>query len=139
MDTNLNLAIVRLRAEAVNRRAERLGPLLADLRTGSRPAPEVPVTVRGATASDGPALVHIADLDSSSVPMSPMLVGERGPRVVAALSLRDGAVIANPFVPTADIVALLRLRSRQLGRHERPLRRLPLLAALSRLRNAESS
>jgi hypothetical protein len=73
------------------------------------------------------------------VPVAPVLVGARCQRVVAALSLRDGAVIADPFVPTADIVALQRLRARQLGRRERPLRRLPLPTALSRLRNAESA
>ena len=77
MDTNLNLAIVRLRAEAASRRAERLGPLLADPHARTPPQVEAPVTVRIAAASDGPALVHIADLDSSSVPTAPMLGGER--------------------------------------------------------------
>jgi hypothetical protein len=139
MDPNLHLAIVRLRAEAIDGRAERLGPLLADLRTGRSPRAEIPVTVRIATASDGPALVHVAELDGAGVPPAPLLVGERCRRVVAALSLRDGAVIADPFVPTADIVALLRLRARQLGSRERPSRRLLRSAMLARLRSAETS
>lgn len=34
---------------------------------------------------------------------------------VAALSVRDGRVIANPFVPTEEAVALLRLRATHLS------------------------
>jgi hypothetical protein len=37
--------------------------------------------------------------------------------------LRNGAVIADPFVPTADIVALLRLRARQITHDQRAQRR----------------
>jgi hypothetical protein len=53
-------------------------------------------------------------------------VGERDGRPVAAVSLSDGAVIADPFVATADVVALLQLRARQLGgqRRRRPGRAL---------------
>ena len=41
--------------------------------------------------------------------------------VVAAIALGDGTVIADPFLPTADLVALLRLRANQLGREVRPV------------------
>src|SRR5579862_49743 len=108
---HLNLEVVRLRAEEARRRAERLGPVLAGRRGASPPHAQSPVTVRRATANDGPALIRVADLDCASTPRMPLLVGERGARVVAVLSLRDGAVVADPFVPTADIVALLRLRA----------------------------
>lgn len=47
---------------------------------------------------------------------------------VAATSLSDGRVVANPFVRTADTVTLLSLRAAQLA--ERPARRrLPRLRA----------
>jgi hypothetical protein len=134
----LNLEIIRQRAEETNRRAERFGPLLAELRGAAPPHSESPVTVRLATANDGPALVRVADLDSALMPSTPLLVGERGERVVAAVSLRDGAVIADPFAPTADVVALLRLRARQMGHRERPARRLRLSFAGLWPRRAES-
>ena len=35
-------------------------------------------------------------------------------RTVAALSLRDGRVVADPFTPTAELVELMRLRARQI-------------------------
>ena len=43
-----------------------------------------------------------------------MLLGEVMERPVAALSLRDGRVIADPFIPTAELVELMRLRARQI-------------------------
>ncbi len=47
--------------------------------------------------------------------------------------------MADPFVPSAQVVALLRLRARQLGRRSRPIRRLQLqlTGTLTRLRRAE--
>jgi hypothetical protein len=134
---HLNYEIVRLRAEETNQRAERLGPLLAELRGAGPPHSKSPVTVRLATANDGPVLVRVADLDCAAMPPAPLLVGERGARIVAALSLRDGTVVADPFVPTADIVALLRLRARQMRQRERPARRLRLSFAMRRPRRAE--
>ncbi len=44
-----------------------------------------------------------------------MLLGVVMQRPIAALSLRDGSVIADPFSPTAELVELLRLRARQLS------------------------
>jgi len=45
---------------------------------------------------------------------------------VAALSLSDGRVVANPFVRTADVVTLLGVRASQLS-PARPPRRLGLI------------
>jgi hypothetical protein len=73
------------------------------------------IAVRLATANDREALERLAALDSTEPPRGSTLVGELLQRPVAALSLSDGRVIADPFVATADIVALLRLRARQLG------------------------
>jgi hypothetical protein len=138
MDPNLNLRIVHQRAQAANRRAERFGQLAADRRLAASPDTDVSVTVRLATANDGPAIVRVSELDSTPLPKPPLLVGERDGRIVAALSLRDGVAAADPFVPTADVVALLQLRARQLGQRVRPIRRLSLASALSLLRGAES-
>jgi len=73
------------------------------------------LTVRLATGADGPALTRLAELDEAAAPAGPVLVGVVMQRPVAALSLEDGRVIADPFTPTGDLVELLRLRARQLG------------------------
>lgn len=74
-----------------------------------------PVTVRLAAPDDALELRRIAELDSAELPAGALLIGERAGRPVAVLSLSDGAVVANPFVHTADVIGLLRLRARQLG------------------------
>jgi len=127
--SGLHLEVIRQRAMEIERRAEHLGPLLA---AASAPAEVTaagePLTVRLACAADWPRLREVAELDSAMLPSAPLLVGERDGRAVAALSLSDGAVIADPFVASADVVALLRLRARQLGveRRRRPGRALAL-------------
>ena len=110
----LELIMLRQRAEEVNRRAQLLGPRLGELRDGREPRLREPVTVRFAVAGDACELTRLAELDSASRPRDPLLIGERSGRLVAALSLADGAIVANPFVASADVVALLRLRARQL-------------------------
>ena len=96
------------------------------------------IAVRPATANDREALERLAALDSTEPPRGSTLVGELLQRPVAALSLSDGRVIADPFVATADIVALLRLRARQLGAR-RPRRWRREASPASQLRRATSS
>ena len=74
-----------------------------------------PVVIRMATAADRSSLERLAQLDSADMPTGATLIAELGERAVAALSLNDGDAIADPFVPTGDIVALLRLRATQLN------------------------
>jgi len=137
MNPNLFLAIARQHAEAADRRAQLLGPHLAALGESEQAPSRAPLTVRLDAPGDGREIAHIADLDSSVLPAPPLLVGERDGQIVAALSLRDGKTVANPYVPTADVVALLALRARQLRRDrdedDRGLRRG---VALLRLRRA---
>jgi hypothetical protein len=45
-----------------------------------------------------------------------MVVAEQGGSLVAAVSLGDGASIADPFRATADTVGLLRMRAGQMRR-----------------------
>jgi hypothetical protein len=73
------------------------------------------VTMRAARPSDAVALARLAALDSAAAaPPEPLLVAEVGGEVRAAISLRDGTVVANPFTPTAELVELLEARARQL-------------------------
>jgi hypothetical protein len=66
------------------------------------------ITIRPGYADDHNALARLAALDSAAIPAEPLLVAEMDGELSAALSLRDGTSIADPFLPTADIVALLR-------------------------------
>jgi hypothetical protein len=74
------------------------------------------VTVRHAHAGDERALARLAALDSGQAPAGPALVAETDARILAALPLGSGRPIADPFVPTAELVALLQLRADQLER-----------------------
>lgn len=74
----------------------------------------VAVTVRAAVPGDAGALQRLAVLDERPLPQAPLLIGEVGSLPLAALSLADNSVVADPFVPTREVIALLRLRARQL-------------------------
>jgi hypothetical protein len=67
------------------------------------------ILIRPAYADDYQALQRLAALDSSdSVPPRPMLLAEVDGTLRAALSLRDGSSLGDPFFPTADLLTLLR-------------------------------
>jgi hypothetical protein len=61
----------------------------------------------------------LAELDSQRPLTGPALVGEIDGRPAAALSLTDGRVVADPFQPTAQLLAHLRMRARALKEHDR--------------------
>jgi hypothetical protein len=73
------------------------------------------ITVRRSTSADESALTRLAALDSASPPRGPALVAEADSRVLAALPLGSGRAIADPFEPTAEVVALLELRRAQIA------------------------
>jgi hypothetical protein len=72
------------------------------------------VTIRLAYDADAAAIERVAGRDSRPVPPAPHLVAIRGDTIEAALSLGDGAVVADPFRHTADLVELLRCHARAL-------------------------
>jgi hypothetical protein len=72
------------------------------------------VTVRRSRPADESGLARLAVLDSSRPLRGPALVAEVDSRLLAALPLGSGRPIADPFEPTAEIVALLELRRKQL-------------------------
>src|SRR3989442_4848609 len=73
------------------------------------------VTIRRSAPGDGPALSRLARLEDRRLRGGPYLVGERGGEIVAAVPLWGGSAIADPFMLTADLVAILELRAPQLG------------------------
>lgn len=82
------------------------------------------VTIRRAGSSDGVALKLLAMLDSARPLGGPVLVAESAGLVLAAISLKDGRTVADPFFPTADLVALLRARAARIETPHAPRRRL---------------
>jgi hypothetical protein len=82
----------------------------------------IDITVRPAVAGDRAELERLAALDSARPPRGPALVAEADSRMLAALPLGSGRPIADPFEPTAEVVALLRLRAEQLGESDAPTR-----------------
>jgi hypothetical protein len=79
-----------------------------------RPAAERqsdPVTIRHAQPADLRSLQRLAALDSRRLPSGELFVAEVGEQLVAAVSIDTGAVIADPFEPTAAIVDLLRVHA----------------------------
>ena len=73
------------------------------------------ITVRRSVSGDSSALERLAALDSARPPTGPALVAEADSRMLAALPLGSGRPIADPFEPTAAVVALLELRAEQIA------------------------
>jgi hypothetical protein len=76
------------------------------------------ISIKLSTEADRPRIAQLAELDGKHPPHGDVLLAEADGRLVAAIGM-DGAVIADPFERTADVVRLLRL---QVG-GERPTRR----------------
>jgi hypothetical protein len=66
------------------------------------------LVVRRARPSDDHALAELAGLDSARPLTGPRIVGEIDGRILAAVSLYDGRVVADPFEPTGDVVDVRR-------------------------------
>ena len=119
-------SIDRQRAAAEARRARYAAMRRADDFVAAT-APDV--VIRTADAGDVLALINLSDLDSQPVPAGKVLVAEVNGEIRAALSVESGRVIADPFVPTTNVRALLRLRADQL--QSVPSRRGGLLGLLA--------
>ncbi len=76
------------------------------------------VVMRAARGSDGDALTRLAALDSKRAPRGELLVAEVDGAIEAAIQVDDGAVFANPFAPTAGLIALLELRAGRAKRQK---------------------
>jgi len=79
------------------------------------------VVIRHAAAEDMDALRRLAALDSARALMGDVLVAESDGNVLAAYSVDEQRAIADPFVPTAQLVMLLQTRAAPL-REARPKR-----------------
>jgi hypothetical protein len=84
----------------------------------------LPITIRPARPDDRPALWRLAALDSAIVPAEPLLVAELDGELSVAVSASDLSAIADPFVPTAHIVEMVRDHVRRSIDEPQPRRRL---------------
>jgi hypothetical protein len=88
-------------------------------RTGSEREPvTVPseaVVLRLCSVWDDDALERLSKLEGRPVSSGRHVVAEVDGKVVAALPLGSGVLLADPFRPTAHLIPLLELRAKQLG------------------------
>jgi hypothetical protein len=75
------------------------------------------VVLRRAHAEDEAGLVRLAALDSALPLAGPAFVAEQNGAIVAALCLSTGRAVADPFVPSLQLVELLR---RHTARRDAP-------------------
>ena len=87
---------------------------------------QYPIAIRPARDSEMALLQDLAAIDSAKPLEGPVLVAVVEGRIWAALALDGERVIADPFLPTAPAVELLRLRLAQLRAAERRPRRARL-------------
>lgn len=125
MASSLHLLLARARAHDLRRAAgSRAGT--RDWVDDAELHATTPVTLRFAFPDDASTLARLAALDSAEPPAMPALLCEAGGQLLAALSLVDGSVVADPFHPTVALIELLRARARQLttvgSAPRRPLR-----------------
>ena len=96
--------------------------------------PDETLTIRRAVPADAAALDRLAQLDSAPHPAPvPTLVAEVAGELRAALPLDGGRAIADPFQPTAELVAILTKRARQIAPPSRRSARRRRLARAPRL------
>ena len=88
-------------------------------------APRERLVLRRSASQDAAALTRLAQLDGAPRPAGAVLVAELDGEIVAAVPFDGGRAIADPFRPTAELVELLRARTRLLaGAAPAALRRL---------------
>jgi hypothetical protein len=107
-------------------RAERYRVAHAAREEGSLPRYDA-VTIRRTTPDDWTSLERLAELEGRRAPTGAALVAEVDERILAARWIREDVTLADPFLPTGELVSLLDARARHLGARPRflthPLRR----------------
>jgi hypothetical protein len=86
-------------------------------RPAAAPALYDSVTIRRVTPDDWQAVERVAQLDGRQVPRGAALLAEVDEHVLVVRSIEDGATVADPFHPTAELAKLLEARAGHLGGH----------------------
>ena len=95
--------------------------------SSERAGRETTVALRAANAEDAKTLRELAELDEAPELDGEVLLATIDGEPIAALSLKDGRIVSDPFVATTQAVALLRLRARHLSARLTPRQRLTRL------------
>jgi hypothetical protein len=96
------------------------------MQTPATATDEIVIRRIGEERGDRAAAVRLAGRDSAPLLRGPLLGAWQEGRLLAAISLSDGELIADPFVPSAAAAHLLQLRADQLRASGRASRRLRL-------------
>ncbi len=108
---NIRIELGRTRARELMAEADR-ARLARSLRV-SRARAADGIVIREAVQADAPALAQLAELEGQSALTGRVVVGAvRG--VVRAAVGADGRGLADPFVPTTEVMDLVRIRARQV-------------------------
>jgi hypothetical protein len=91
------------------------------------------LVIRRAVAADMDELRRLAALDSAMILLGDLLVAQSDDKIHAAYSLDENRAIADPFLPTADLVTLLRTRADLLRGTHPTQQRHPVLASVRAL------
>jgi hypothetical protein len=110
MNPLLHFAVAREKDRHLRDAAER-----ARIESGGD-TPVSRVTLRYSAAADAARLRRLAALDSAALPAGSALVAEIDGRIRAVLPLDGSPPIADRCHRGAELIELLRLRARQLGR-----------------------
>lgn len=88
------------------------------------------IVLQHATDDQDAALREISQLDSARTVTRPAVMAVVDGRLLAAASLRDGRIVADPFAETEDAVKLLRMHIAEIDgrRRTHPRRRMPRLS-----------
>ena len=91
------------------------------------------LVIRRAVAADMDELRRLAALDSAMILLGDLLVAQSDDKIHAAYSLDENRAIADPFLPTADLVTLLSTRADLLRGTHPTQQRHPVLASVRAL------
>jgi hypothetical protein len=119
MTTSLNAVMAQEHVSDLARAAARHNHVPSRPLWRSGPA----VELRPARGDDEQVVRELAELDDARPLEGPALLAIVGGQAVAAIALDDRRVVANPFVPTAHAVSLLRMRADHVSHVSRRQRR----------------
>jgi hypothetical protein len=80
------------------------------------------ITIRLAREEDADALRRLAQLDAARVPTGDVLIAEVDGEPRAAMRILDRTYVADPFVPTRELINLLDVRARRISGERHDLR-----------------
>jgi len=122
------------RMEMIHAEQQRIGQALNRSRLLERPATrpqpaEESVALRLCSVHDDDALERLAQREGRPGPQGRFVLAEVDGQLVAALPLRGGEPLTDPFRPTAHLLPLLRLRAAQLDDQPRRIDAAKAIAA----------